>query len=58
MGGVFLYYSSLYWISAVVFLSGTIITGSSRLICKTFDPAALWHLIETYKVRKISIKLK
>ncbi|EEZ99576.2 uncharacterized protein LOC655644 [Tribolium castaneum] len=47
---VSLYYSSLYWISAVLFLTATILSGTARVICKSFDPTQIWKILDKYKV--------
>ncbi|RZB38699.1 4-coumarate--CoA ligase 1-like, partial [Asbolus verrucosus] len=48
--GVNLYYSSLYWISAALFLTGTVLSGTARVVCKNFDPQEIWRIIDKYKV--------
>ncbi|XP_030753772.1 4-coumarate--CoA ligase 1-like [Sitophilus oryzae] len=43
-------FSTLYWVSAVLHLSGTILCGAARLICRSFDPNDLWIYLDKYKV--------
>ncbi|XP_018564721.1 4-coumarate--CoA ligase 1 [Anoplophora glabripennis] len=45
-----LLYTALYWISAVVMLLKGITEGCAYVVCKQFDPAATWRVIEKYKV--------
>ncbi|CAH1119888.1 unnamed protein product [Phaedon cochleariae] len=52
-GPVSLSYASLYWISAVLFLTATISSGGARLVCSTFDPSELWDLIEKYRLSNL-----
>lgn len=50
LSSVILFYSSLYWISATIFLTSSTIAGSSRLVCSSFDPEKIWRYIDSYKV--------
>ncbi|CAH1105456.1 unnamed protein product [Psylliodes chrysocephalus] len=47
---VVLFYSTLYWISCVFSLIKCVSNGYCYVICKKFDPANSWRLIEKYKV--------
>ncbi|XP_023311204.1 luciferin 4-monooxygenase-like isoform X8 [Anoplophora glabripennis] len=49
-GSVLLQYTTLYWISAVSMTLKSIAEGCARVVCKQFDPAATWRLIEKYKI--------
>ncbi|XP_050311850.1 uncharacterized protein LOC126747336 isoform X2 [Anthonomus grandis grandis] len=46
-------YSTLYWISAVLYLTSSILHGSARVLSRTFDPEALWLNIDKYKVTNL-----
>ncbi|XP_023311201.1 4-coumarate--CoA ligase 1-like isoform X4 [Anoplophora glabripennis] len=52
-GSVLLQYTTLYWISAVSMTLKSIAEGCARVVCKQFDPAATWRLIEKYKITSI-----
>ncbi|XP_044268934.1 4-coumarate--CoA ligase 1-like [Tribolium madens] len=47
---VSLYYSSLYWISAVLFLTASVLSGTARVICQSFDPTQIWKILDKYEV--------
>ncbi|CAH1123479.1 unnamed protein product [Ceutorhynchus assimilis] len=47
---VVLLFSTLYWISALLTLTGCILKGSARLVCKEFDPIKTWYLLDKYKI--------
>ncbi|CAH1106453.1 unnamed protein product [Psylliodes chrysocephalus] len=47
---VILYYASLYWIGGINVLIKVITSGCSWVICKRYDPAYSWNLIEKYKI--------
>lgn len=47
---VALTFSQLYWISAIVFLVGSIVSGTARVVVRTFDPNELWNVLEKYRV--------
>ncbi|KAF2893286.1 hypothetical protein ILUMI_12887 [Ignelater luminosus] len=47
---VFLAFSSLYWISSILILTSSILTGGCRVIAPKYDPSTVWNLLEKYKV--------
>ncbi|XP_060519652.1 uncharacterized protein LOC132697911 [Cylas formicarius] len=47
---VVLSFTSLYWISAVLCLIATTISGAARVVSKKFDPLTAWKLLDNYKV--------
>ncbi|XP_044744932.1 malformin synthetase mlfA-like [Coccinella septempunctata] len=47
---VALTFSQLYWISAIVFLIGSTVSGTSRVIMSTFYPDELWTMIGKYRI--------
>ncbi|XP_045464647.1 4-coumarate--CoA ligase 1-like [Harmonia axyridis] len=47
---VALTFSQLYWISANVFLIGATVSGTARVIMKTFNPNELWKVVDKYKI--------
>ncbi|XP_074034975.1 luciferin 4-monooxygenase [Leptinotarsa decemlineata] len=53
IGNVQLSYSSLYWISSVIFLSVVICTGGVKVVCQHFNPEELWFHIEKYKISSL-----
>lgn len=53
VSSVVLLYSSLYWISAALFLTASTIAGATRIICSNFDPRKIWQYIDNYKVTMI-----
>ncbi|XP_023311202.1 4-coumarate--CoA ligase 1-like isoform X5 [Anoplophora glabripennis] len=52
-GSVLLLYTTLYWISAVQMLLKCITEGCAKVVCKQFDAAATWRLVEKYKVTSL-----
>ncbi|XP_072402738.1 luciferin 4-monooxygenase-like isoform X2 [Diabrotica undecimpunctata] len=47
---IILMYPTLYWISAAFNLIRATLMGFASVVCKDFDPAHTWKLIEKYKV--------
>lgn len=47
---VTLLYSSLYWISAILFFTAAVLSGTSRVVCSAFDPKQFWQILDKYKV--------
>lgn len=43
-------FTSLYWMSGISALTGSLISGQGRIVCKKFDPVKIWKWIEDYKV--------
>ncbi|KAJ8951647.1 hypothetical protein NQ318_012318 [Aromia moschata] len=48
-------YASLYWISAVLFLSVSILCGAGRVVCRYSNSKITWFLIEKYKVTSLAL---
>ncbi|GJQ77868.1 hypothetical protein Trydic_g16121 [Trypoxylus dichotomus] len=44
------FYTSFYWISAFLFMTTVILTGTKRIYYNTFTPATFMKIIEKYKV--------
>ncbi|CAH1283169.1 unnamed protein product [Diabrotica balteata] len=50
---IILMYPTLYWISAAFSLIRATLMGFASVVCKDFDPAHTWKLIEKYKVTSL-----
>ncbi|CAH1285914.1 unnamed protein product, partial [Diabrotica balteata] len=50
IGTIYLSYSTLYWISAVVYQLAAIIIGGAKVTVQKMDPHETWKLIDKYKV--------
>ncbi|XP_050517592.1 uncharacterized protein LOC126892162 isoform X2 [Diabrotica virgifera virgifera] len=50
IGTIYLTYSTLYWISAVLYQLAGIIIGGAKVTVQKMDPHETWKLIDKYKV--------
>nr|XP_023017953.1 4-coumarate--CoA ligase 1-like isoform X1 [Leptinotarsa decemlineata] len=50
---VLLCFSNLYWISSLCFLICAMQSGYARVVCHHFDAAAVWKLIDEFKINLI-----
>lgn len=48
---VFLVYSTLYWISGIMYLFKSIVSGARRILCAEFDPTLFWTIVKENKVK-------
>nr|CAI5822326.1 unnamed protein product [Callosobruchus analis] len=54
---VVLLYPTLYWVSRVCVLIGSILRGEANVICRSFDPKSFLRVIEKYKVTSTFVPL-
>ncbi|XP_050517591.1 uncharacterized protein LOC126892162 isoform X1 [Diabrotica virgifera virgifera] len=53
IGTIYLTYSTLYWISAVLYQLAGIIIGGAKVTVQKMDPHETWKLIDKYKVTSL-----